>query len=382
MERHVKRVAWIFFSLMFALIFAACGNGSGEGAGLSESAATPPALSDAVTDDEAYMTTGNDEVGAEIAAPVTPTENGAAVDGTYTIIVEPRYESVLMLGEYVALSQYGQVRLVDGQGHEVFPFNKYNSIIGGWDGFFIVENEQGEWGVVDRYGTEMISFDRNLYFLDGEMLSHMNPFSWNGYNGLFSVFDHERGVGVIDLSGQEVFPFGYYSSIHRVIGGTFRVTDRQWNVSNVDCSGTGILYSFENIAALGDVILVFNHWPQDVSVIKRGGAEVIPFGRYDNAFIIGNYITLWEENWYRHRIIARSGGDVASPQGFYVVFGIGEGLFYVKTSFYPPSVGVVDAEGREIIPIGTYRLSLCFRGGQLLSFSNENNQWGVIRINP
>ena len=290
------------------------------------------------------------------------TGNGFYVwDGNRMGVINNRGNEIISLGRHDDIMGIDGDRFIirDGQrtavlnnrGNEVISLGRFDLIIPAGDSHFIVRSDNN-WGVVNARGNEVIALRYDSIWYTG---SH------------FIIRDNDR-MGVLNMRGNEVISFGRYDVIQYAHDSRFLV-------------GTGS----------GD--------DSRIGVIDARGNEVVPMGRYNiiqpvpgNRFIIGT----GELNWWggiddaRWGVIDHRGNEIIPMGRFDSIDFMGydpvwgsfsdwidwvqpDDTFYVRTG---DRMGVMDMNGRELIPMGRYDAVEFIHNG--LAVVITNNRMGLI----
>ena len=295
-----------------------------------------------------------------------PTPGGA----TYTMTVEPMYDSVLVSHFGIAVQERGNWGVVDVNGRELFPFGRYERIGAAGDGLFIVQ-DGGEVGVVDQNDREVIPLGRYDDI-------------FGGIDGRFSV-QLEEQLAVIDVDGREIiaFRFGRYRHIRPMWNDLFFVIAEDFGLSVIDRTGREIIslggYASVRIQPSEDNFFVVSNSDDEWSVVDVHGRGIIPFGKYgriagvsDGRFVVGPSAPPRPEEPeppLEPPPPLQPGEPRPSPTPR-------------PTPPPPPPEEwrVVDIDGNEIIPFGRYANILLTEGGAAVQCP-DTELWGIIRFN-
>lgn len=325
------------------------GNSSGE-----------PDTSGSGGDDPAPSGGGNDD--GFIVAPnfdyasIGPFRDGVAVvnirssgyggparnQNTYTVIDENGNELFEWTDKYESISRYncgvaivqdadGNKGLIDKSGNEVVPIGKYADIIAGMNGepageAIIVRNSDNQYGVVDTAGNEIVPIGK--YYSIGDSMGQF-------FGGVAIVWDDtpwgfDSKCGAINTKGEEIVPLGEYNL-----------------AATRFAEGAGIVNSLDN-----------ESW----GIMDTSGNFIAPMRPYDGSMTFNGFsdgvttVNIWGSDQNLMAVIDMSGEYVIAPTDeFSYISDFHHGAAVVrKYTDTGTLVGVIDKSGNFVVPYGTY----------------------------
>jgi len=180
---------------------------------------------------------------------------------------EPPYE-VISFGRYEEIGYIGEGRFLTSRGHwpniswgiqnyrgeEIIPFGRYNWPDTGFtttDGNFLVQDGR-TFLVLDAEGNELltiggydwvryVSMDRFVVSRNGQSAlidaenNYIIPMGAFGFGSISPSFDglwltiwDGNSVGILDINGNEIVPFGSFDNAHPISNGRFFVSRGHW----------------------------------------------------------------------------------------------------------------------------------------------------------
>ena len=256
----------------------------------------------------------------------------------------------------------GQWGVIDKTGTEIIPLSsRYHRIAPFSEGLATVADADGNTGVIDVNGTEIIPLSGRFFsigpFIDGVAVAHVS--NW-------------RDPVVIDIAGREIVPMGRYQGIFRADGGVLQVSvqygddndfsNRRFGI--IDTEGNEIIppiYTrIGNSTSAGfsyDMAIVFyGDW--SAGVINSDGEIVVPIGTFNSIFSFSHGVAVVIGGgridngtlWGGERGVIDTTGRVVVPLGIYSNIAMFSDNMATVRGF-DGTVGVIDASGREIIPL-------------------------------
>lgn len=294
----------------------------------------------------------------------------------YRVFIEPSYDSIGILddGATFTLRRDEQVRVIEANGNEIFPFGQFDNILrlmGGTERFMVEQNE--ERSVVDRNGNTVISLAQYARV-------------WLSSQERFIVENEAGERAMIDEFGNEIVPFGEWEFISAGWGGMFHASIIRDGMRDaiLDADGNTIL-SFGSRESVrhgwrNNLFVVRNFSEDRTIVINRDGREVADFSQFDNVTIVSENLFVVELE--EERALININGNEIIPFGRYdrivVPFDSSPFLWVAMEEDGEVSArGIVDKSGREVLPLGRYELVNL--SGNFVTF-RENDKVGVFHL--
>ena len=275
-------------------------------------------------------------------------------------------------------------RAPDGAAYTMTVEPMFDRVLGGdinaptnCSGADIIVLKHGEVGVIDVSGREVIPFGDEGIRSVGD--------------GLFVMTDDFRVV--IDASGNEIFSSDEYL-IKGGWGDLFVATagfeaaqdweEMSWGVIDIDGNEIIPFGRYEVIMAGVDGRFVVNrNYGRGTALIDASGGEIIPFGRYNLIWPAGDAFGISHADGedFRIQLVDIDGRDV-TPLGFdnayATVFRRVDGRFVAASM--EEGWGVIDMEGNVIVPFSRYIGIHLVVGGAAVQCP-DTSLWGIIRFN-
>lgn len=203
-------------------------------------------------------------------------------------------------------------------------------------------------------------------------------------DGVVPAADQSQLFGLVDLAGNVAVPF-QYTNIYTLGNGMFRVEDAQRNVGIIDATGE-YLYPMtaRDVSKVGQYLVIYDGQyeakcydmdlnPLDLDPDKVGFPSALT--AYDSYWQTGSYYRVYLDD--KCGLVDGNFKVVLQPEYDYISVGSAGGSdYYLVTK--DGQAALFDSSAKEVIPFGTYdNITFDLRGSETLKVSKDG-QLGVV----